>query len=69
MASDGRRVTTTSFSGTFTVFFSTRAAWKAGTPTRWADGYLPAVGRRWPGKKIDLRKFSALNLAGRNAPA
>ena len=30
------RATTTSCSGTFTIFCSTRAARKAGTPTRWA---------------------------------
>ena len=34
------RVTTTSFFGTFTIFCSTRAARKAGTPTRWA-GFIP----------------------------
>ena len=35
-ASDRPRVTTTSFFGTFTIFCSTRAARKAGTPIRWA---------------------------------
>ena len=36
-APGGPRATTTSFFGTFTIFCSTRAARKAGKPTRWVD--------------------------------
>ena len=39
-ACDRPRVTTTSFFGTFTIFCSTRAARKAGTPIRWAE-FIP----------------------------
>ena len=39
-ACDRPRATTTSFFGTFTIFCSTRAARKAGTPTRWAEFIL-----------------------------
>ena len=64
---DWPRVTTASFFGTFMIFYSTRAARKVGTPIRWAEfirmsaviSPLPAVRPSWPGKKIDLRKFSA----------
>ena len=35
-ACDRARATTTSYSGTFTICCSTRAARRAGTPTRWA---------------------------------
>ena len=41
------KATTTSCSGTFTIFCSTRAAPKAGTPTRWAESIpMPASSRR-----------------------
>ena len=40
MASDRARVTPTSFFGIFMIFFSTRAARKAGTPTHRADFIL-----------------------------
>ena len=64
---DWPRVTTASFFGTFTIFSSTRAARKVGTPIRWAESIrmsgsllpLPAVRPSWPGKTIDLRKVSA----------
>ena len=67
MAFARQKVTATSFFGTSTIFCSTRAARKAGKPTRWADfmlmraprAPLPAVRPSWPGKKIDLRKLSA----------
>ena len=67
-----RKATATLFSGTSTICCSTRAALRAGTPTRSADVYsyaavtpaLPAVRRRWPGEAIDLRKLSAHRCGG-----
>ena len=66
-AFDRPRVTTTSFFGTFTIFCSTRAAREGRHANPLGGVYpyagvmppLPAVRPRWPGKKIDLRKFSA----------
>ena len=75
-ASGRPKATTTSFSGTFTIFCSTPTARKAGRPTRWA-GFIPmpalispppAVRPSWPGKKIDLRKFSAAPDQSRRSP-
>ena len=79
-ACDRPRATTTSFFGTFTIFCSTRAARKAGTPTRWADfihmraSYL-RYRRCGPLARKENRSARALgrafggNLAGRKAPA
>ena len=67
--------TATSCFGTFTICCSTRAARRVGAPTRWARfslcgviAPLPAVRPRWPGKRIDLRKFSAAHSRPRAWP-
>ncbi len=64
---DRPRVTTASFSGTFTIFSSTRAATEGRHANPLGGTYpwigtvapLPAVRPSWPGKTIDLRKVSA----------
>ena len=74
-ASGPTRAMTIWFFGTFTISCSTPAARKADTPTCSAEFFLMSApyrryrrcGPRWPGKKIDLRKFSAVATANNNA--
>ena len=76
---DRRRTTTISFFGTFTICYSTRAARKADTPTRWgalstcgcrasAAGGAARMARKEDRFAQALRAFAG-NLAARQAPA